>query len=96
VSPPQKAVDGGLQNRAANGQCPSETQKGCTHPVPIFPKVTFTKDASGLLSTTSHLLKLHRAPRPTTGFVQPRIVWRLRATQFLFVMCCLAGCLRRS
>jgi len=27
--------------------------------------------------------KIQRAPRPTTGFVQPRIVWRLRATRIL-------------
>jgi len=35
--------------------------------------------------------KIQRAPRPTTGFVQPRIVWRRGATRMLI---CSVRCTR--
>jgi len=80
---PRAAVPCRPYEPSQNSPCPSTIQASCPPEGPLVPHATFISDAFGLLSTTSHLLKIQRAPRLTTGFVQPSMVWRLRASRML-------------
>jgi len=80
---PRAAVPCRPYEPSQNSPCPSTIQASCPPEGPLVPHATFISDAFGLLSTTSHLLKIQRAPRLTTGFVQPSMVWWLRASRML-------------